>query len=137
MREMEEKLVEIKQVSEREFLIGETIIYLDEDNILYETLVGEQDEEIVNAIKKVSDKLKDMVEGKVNNLVDLNKTRKDTPGARKAGQKVLEDEKIGKVALFGMHPVAKVIASFVMGFTKKNDIRFFNIKEEAFAWLRE
>ena len=53
------------------------------------------------------------------------------------GQEAFEDEKIGKVALFGLHPVARVIASFVMGVTKKEDMRFFRTKEEALAWIKD
>ena len=34
-----------------------------------------------------------------------------------------------------MHPVARVLASFVMTITKKNEIDFFKTKEEALAWL--
>ena len=50
---------------------------------------------------------------------------------------MLENEKIGKVALFGLHPVARVIAAFIMGITRKKDMRFFKSKEEALAWLKE
>ena len=134
---MEEMPVEIRQVSEREIWVGENRLYLREDNILYETLVGKQNLETVIAIHKASDKLKSLVEGRVNILTDLNKTGKPTPEARKAGKERLEAEGIGKVALFGMHPVARVIASFVMGVTKKKDIRFFKTKEDALAWLKD
>ena len=134
---MEEKPIEIKQVSERETWVGKNRLYLGEDNIIYETLVGEQDEKAAIAIKKASDKLKDMVEGKVNALIDLNKVGKPSLGSRKRGQEAFEDEKVGKVALFGLHPVARVIASFVMGVTRKRDMRFFKTREEALAWLKE
>jgi len=50
---------------------------------------------------------------------------------------VSEYEKTGKVAVFGLHPVARVIASFVMGVSKNKDMRFFKAKEEALAWLKE
>jgi len=50
---------------------------------------------------------------------------------------MLEHERTGKVALFGLNPVARVIASFVMGVTRKKDMRFFKTREEALAWLRE
>lgn len=73
---MEGKLHEIKQVSEREIWVGENILYLGEDNILYETLVGEQDERIVREIHEASRRLRNLVEGKVRIIVDLNKTGK-------------------------------------------------------------
>lgn len=134
---LEDKPVEIKQVSEREIWIGESRLYLGEDNILYETLVGKQDLEIVIAIQEASDKLKSLVEGKVNALVDLNKTEQPTLEARKAGRERLEEEGTGKVAMFGMHPVARVLASFIMGITKKKDMRFFNSRDKALVWLKE
>ena len=134
---MEEKLVEINQVSEREIWVGENRLYLGEDNILYETLVGEQDEKIVLAIHEASIQLRNMVEEKVNILVDLNKTGKASPKSRKIGQEMLEDKRIRKVALFGIHPVARVLASFVLGITRKKDARFFKSKEEALIWLKE
>ena len=54
-----------------------------------------------------------------------------------ARQEMFENEQNEKIALFGIHPVARVIASFVMGATKKKDIRFFKSREEAFLWLKE
>ena len=78
-----------------------------------------------------------ILSGKVNVLVDLNKTEMPTHDARKRGQNAFESEKIGKVALFGMHPVARVLASFVIGVTKKENLRFFKSKDEALAWLKE
>ncbi len=122
---------------DREIWVGENRLYLGEDNILYETLVGKQDLETVIAIQEASDKLRSLVEGKINVLADLNKTGQPTPQARKAGKERLEKEGFGKVALFGMHPVARVLASFIMGVTKKEDMRFFKTKEDALAWLKK
>ena len=134
---MEEKTVEIKQISDREIWVGENRLYLGEDNILYETLVGEQDEKIVLAIHEASIQLRNMVEGKVDILVDLNKTGKASPKARKIGREILEDKRIRKVALFGIHPVARVLSAFLLGVTQKKDIRFFKTREEALAWLKK
>ena len=134
---MEEKPVEIKQVSEREIWVGENRIYLGEDNILYATIVGELDETRARTIKEITLKFINIVEGKVNALADLNKAGHQTPGARKIWRESAENEKFRKVALFGMHPVARVIASFVMGVSKKEDMRFFKTKEEALAWFKE
>jgi len=122
---------------DREIMVGENRLYLGEDNILYETVVGTQDRKMAIALKEVTDKLKNMVEGRVNVLIDLNQARKPSPEARKVGKEAFEDEKIGKVAFFGLHPVARVIASFVMGVTRKKDMRFFKTKQAALAWLRE
>jgi hypothetical protein len=122
---------------DREIWIGELRLYLGEDNIIYETLVGKQDEKTVLAIYEASKRLANTVEGKVNVLVDLNKAGQASSGARKKGQEMLEEKIFGKVALFGLHPVARVVASFFMGATKKKDMRFCKTREEAIAWLKE
>lgn len=132
---MEEE-IEIKEISEREIWVGETRVYLSEDNIIYVTAVGDSDEKDAIAMKEVELKFIDMAEGKVNLLVDLNKCGKQSPEARKIRQEMSEHEKVGKVALIGLHPVARVLASFVMGITKKEDMRFFKTKEEALSWLK-
>ncbi|MCX6233314.1 MAG: STAS/SEC14 domain-containing protein [Bacteroidetes bacterium] len=134
---MEQKQVEVKQISEREFWVGESRWYLGEDDMLYFTDVGECDEEKVIACKKVYLKFINMVEGKVSLLVDVNKAGKQSPEARKIWKELSEHEKTAKIALFGLHPVARVIASFVMGISKNKDMRFFKTKEEALAWLKE
>jgi len=122
---------------EREIWVGKNRLYLGEDNILHVIVVGEIDEKIATAIKEADMKFKNMVEEKYDVLGDLNKAGKQSPKARKIWKKMIEDEKTGKVAFFGMHPVARVLASFVMGISKKKDIRFFKTKEEALAWLKE
>lgn len=122
---------------EREIWVGENRLYLGEDNVVYITPVGEQDEKTVLATQHASMKLRSMVEGKVNMLIDINKAGKPSPKARRMGQEMLENEGIEKVALFGLHPVARVIASFVIGVTRKRDIRFFKTREEALAWLKK
>jgi len=134
---MEEKEVEVRQVSEREIWVGESRFCLGEDDILYETIVGKQDEKTVIAALEYHNKFKNMVEGKMKMLLDINKAGQVSSGARKIGKETFEDEKVGKVAFVGLHPVARVIASFVMGVTRKKDMRFFKTKEEALAWLKE
>ena len=134
---MEEKPVEIKQVGEREIWVGESRFYLGEDNILYVAVVGEQNERTATEMRKVANKLQNMVEGKVNFLIDLNKAGTPSSGARRIIKEMHEDEKLAKIAIFGLNPVARVIASFIMGVAKKKDQRFFKTKEEALAWLKQ
>ena len=117
--------------------VGESRLLLDEDYILYETVVGYIDEKDAIAFQDASEKLRSMVKGKVNTLVDLSRAGKPTPKAREVGRKRMENEYIGKIALFGQHPVARVIASFFMGVTRKKDMRFFKTKEKALVWLKE
>ena len=122
---------------DREIRVGENRLYLGEDNVLYVTVFGEIDEKIAIAIKEADFKFKNMVEEKYDVLADINKSGKHSSESRKIWKEMTEHEKTGKVAIFGMHPVARVIASFVMGVSKKKDMRFFKTKEEALAWLKE
>ncbi len=122
---------------DREIWVGGNKLYLGEDNILYITNVGEVDEKTAIAIKEAVLKLANMVEGKINIITDLNKGGKTTPKARKIFKELSENEKAGKNALFGMHPVARVLASFYVGLSNNKDMAFFKTKKEALAWLKE
>jgi len=134
---MGEKSFEIRKVNEREIWVGENRLYIGEDNILYETMVGKQDLETMIAIMGAHDKLKNLIEGKINIIVDINKADAAPSEARKFTQEKLMIGEHGKIALCGMQPVARVIASFLMGVSKKKDMRFFRTKEEALAWIKE
>ena len=123
---------------DREIIIDAGRLYLGEDNILYITpCEGDTDKKRAIEASEVSLRLLNMVEGKVNTLVDVNKVGKQSSGARKIWNEWAENEKVGKIALIGLHPVARVIASFIMGTARKKDMRFFKTKEEALAWLKE
>ena len=124
-------------VKEREIWIGESRLYLGKDNIGFVALIGEVDESAANRYMDAALKMMNIVEGGVNFLVDVNKTGKLSTEARGIFKEMSENEKTGKVAIFGMHPVAKVLASFVMGVSKNKDMRFFRTEEEALAWLKE
>ncbi len=122
---------------DREIRVGQNRVYLGEDNILYISVVGEVDGKTSAAIREIDIKFKGMVEGKVQVLGDLNKAGKQSTEARKVWKELAEDDRTGKIAMYGAHPVARVLASFVMGVSRKKDMRFFKTKEEALAWLKE
>jgi len=121
----------------REMRVGGNNLYLDVDNIIRITIVGELDEETQIGINEAGYKLMNMVEGKMHALVDLNKAGKVSPGVRKRQIEISEYEKTAKVALFGLHPVARVIASFFMGISRNKDMRFFKTEKEALAWFKQ
>lgn len=124
--------------NDRTVHVGENIIHLGEDDMFYLTIVGEIDEEIasgfINAIGEIEKKIE---EKKRNVFIDNNKAGKISSKARKIFHKLDNREASGKVAIFGLHPVARVIASFYMGVSKNKKMRFFSNKEEALAWLKE
>lgn len=117
--------------------VKENSFYLEDDNILYVIAVGEVDDETASACKEAILKLASTKEEKVNLLVDLNKAGKSSPEARSVWTSIGNNEKIGKVALFGLHPVARVLASFFMKMIAQNNLRFFNEKEKALEWFKE
>lgn len=121
---------------EREIWVGENRLYID-DNIIGINIVGEVDDKMALTMKEAYLKLKNMIEDQNDILVDLDKAGKQSAGARKTWKVLNEYENTGKIAMFGMNPVARVIASFVKGVSSKEDIRFFKTKEEAFEWLKE
>ena len=134
---MEEKSYEIKQVSETEIWVGETRLYLDDEKIIHVEQVSTPDKKQALLEVDAYYKIANLVDGKVGMLIDINKSGKPSHDARKIYQRSVEEEKFGKVAFVGLHPVAKVMATFVIGVTKKKEINYFNTKEEALAWLKE
>ena len=83
-------------MEEREIRIGESRLLLGDDNILYQTIVGKFDEKDAIAFQDASDKLRYVVRGKVNALVDLSRAGKPTPKAREVARKRMENEDTGK-----------------------------------------
>ncbi len=123
---------------DREIIIDAGRLYLGDDNILYITpLEGNMDEQLAIEACRAALGLQNMIEGKVNALIDLNRVGKQSAGARQRWKEWNDNEKTGKVAYIGLHPVARVLAAFVMGITRKKDARFFKTEEEALAWLKE
>ena len=120
---------------EREIWVGENRFYLGKDNVVHITIIGEQDEKIACDFKEILFEFSNMAGERVKILVDLNKAGKASAEARMIWKELTEKEDFGKTALFGMNPVARVLASFVIGVSKKKDLRFFKTKEEALAWL--
>ena len=122
--------------NERGIWVGETRIYLDENNIINGIYIGNIDVKIANELREANLKLMNLVEGKVKILNDMNRINKPSLVARKIFQEFTFHKKIEKVAFFGLHPVARVIASFFIGGSKKKDMRFFKTREEALEWLK-
>ena len=120
---------------DREIWIGENRIYIDKDNIVHQALVGIIEDDLANEIGRITLGLT-KPDTKIRILMDLNKSGQPSSKARKSFLQIAETKKIEKIALFGLGPVSRVIAAFVMGLTRK-DMRFFKNKEEALKWLKE
>jgi hypothetical protein len=134
---MSEKL-EIKRVSDYEYWIGRNkTTLLPDQNIIHVIAVGEQTAALATIQKEINYKLFELTECKISFLIDLNQCGKNSPEARQTWKLLSESEKTNKVATYGLHPVARVIASFVIGISQKSNQRFFKTKNEAMAWLEE
>lgn len=126
---MEDKELEVR--------VGESSYRLGKDNIGYVTLIGEVDEKAANGHKEAGLKILNMIEGTINVLVDVNEAGKLSSEVRSVFKEFSEHEKSRKVAILGLNPVARVVASFVMGVSRNKDMHFFKTREEALAWLKE
>ena len=134
---MEEK-DKTRQVSEKEYLVGETKAMLLDDHIIKIEIVGPQPTEVAYAVYNATRQLEKLVQGKVSYLIDLNRAGKNSPEASRLWRRAAEEDKIHKVAQFGLHPVAKVLASFVNNLNSANhNIRFFSTMEEGLEWIKE
>ncbi|MEW6076664.1 MAG: STAS/SEC14 domain-containing protein [Thermodesulfobacteriota bacterium] len=125
----------INQISDREFRAGENHYLLGDDNIFHVTLNGDVDDEMGTEIDRRINRLVDNVDGQIDLLIDLNRAGKTSSKSRQLFKAFTETGKCRKVALFGMHTVAMVIASFVMGISKNRNMKFFKNRKEALEWL--
>ncbi len=114
-------------------------VYIDTDNNIYCVIAkGVQTAEIANAHYYIIEKLFRNKSEKFSFFIDVNDCDKNYPEARKMWKYLIEHPKTKKVVVFGTHPVAKMIAHFVIGtLIKKEKIRFCESKEEGLTWLKE
>lgn len=104
-------------------------------NIIHVIVVGEQTPEIADQQEEFFFKMLEFANGRISFLIDLNKCGKNSPEARQKWVKLCEHEKANKVAVFGLHPVARVLASFVFAVSRNKHQRFFKTQEECLDWL--
>ncbi len=122
----------------QEYYVDRHHYCLTDDYIICVTLNGEVDYEQALRCKAVSTKLHTMFEGPKRVLVDLNKAGKQSAEARKVFAELTDlGARPVKVALWGLHPVARIIASFFAGITDNKKSKFFSDKEKALSWLKE
>ncbi len=130
--------MDVVQISENEYCVGDHSIFVfPSENLIHGIIRGEQTPECARTIEPLIVKLNKTIKGKTSYLVDLNEAGKSSPEARKTWARLSDEQDIHKVAVFGMHPVAKILASFVMRFTQNNEMHFFKTKEGAITWLKK
>jgi hypothetical protein len=128
---------EVRYISDTEIRNGANEITLIEGNIIFIKAIGIQTDQMAISHMEIYKQFSLLVNNKINFLIDLNKSGKSTPLARKIWKEITDDEGTNKVALFGLHPVAGVVATFVMQIVSRNNIQFFTNVEEALKWVKQ
>ncbi|MCW3788680.1 DUF7793 family protein [Plebeiibacterium sediminum] len=130
----------IERIGEGEYAIGESRVKItDGAYIVYHVIaIGEQTAEVSAAHGELIKETLSKSNKKVQFLIDLNHCGKNSPQARDCWRTYSLLETTTKVAIFGMHPVSRMIASFVMGkISKIEHYRFFSTEDEARDWFNE
>jgi len=133
---MKEK-IEIKQVSENEYHIGKNRTVFIDKKVIHITVDGEVTTEMALLHNELDRKLLNMADGMASYLIDLNKSGKNSHEASQMFKKLCYHPKVNKVAIYGLNPVARVIAAFVIGLDIKQKQQFFKTEEQARFWLAE
>ncbi len=130
----------ISVLDDNNFLIrNDNEVFIDNKNNVYCVIArGKQTIETANAHKYLAEKIFNNSTQKLSFLINVNECGKNCPEARKTWKYLTEHHKTKKVAVFGVHPVAKVIAYFVIGtLINREKIHFFNNQEDALEWLKK
>lgn len=122
---------------DREAFIDKIRLYLSKDNIIFIKADGKVDNKKALLLRDAIFHFFDITDGTVDVVVDMNKGGQASSDARKIFKELIEHEKVRKLAFHGLHPVAQVVASFVMGVSNKKDMRFFKTSDEALNWIKE
>ena len=112
----------MKYKIEKEIWVGKNRNFLSDDNILYNISTGRFDEKAALESLEAMKKLNDIAEDDVNFIIELNNGERTSSKARRILREFTENMVNGKIAFIGTHPVAKVLESFFMGITKKEDM---------------
>jgi hypothetical protein len=118
---------------ENKIQVGRNLVYV-KDKIVHVITIGDNDEESALRMRSLAFEIQEKL-GTLNALIDLNKAGKSTPEARKVWKELSELGDV-KVAFVGLHPVARVLASFTMVVSGNKNTKFFSTQEEAIGWLK-
>ncbi len=70
-------------------------------------------------------------------LWDDTRGGKASSEVRKVYADLNRDPRVGKVAIFGARNYGRVLGEFILKFTGRDNIRFFDTQERALSWLKE
>ena len=122
--------------SVKEIWVKQTRVFWGQDSIVYVDCIGEVDDDLAERIQEIFNRIVEAAEKNIKFILDLNGAGKPSLKARKMFTGFGKHKHVQKVAAYGVHPVARIIANFDIGKTGKN-FRFFKTKEEALLWLNK
>ncbi|WP_167605233.1 hypothetical protein [Maribellus sediminis] len=120
-----------------QYHIGNNTYTIREGNIIHIVTHGDFPVELALEIKNFCLAQAGKMDGKCSYLVDLTNCGKNDPAAREIWKEISNDASTNKVATFGMNPVARVIANFVIGTYGGVNMRLFRNEKDALAWILE
>lgn len=110
---------------------------LGDDGIMHITAVGDVDEKIALETQEALFYFRKLNGGRTNGvLIDLTRAGKSSPEARRIWRSLSESENPEPTAFCGAHPVARILASFMITFSSNKNLRFFKKYEDALAWIK-
>jgi len=110
----------------------------DDGIIMIKTWEKKWVEEDALRFKKELFDILDTIEGKAKILADATEAGfGPTVEARNIYADIIKSPKIGKAAIFGLKTPNRVIVSFLIRITGKEDLKVFLTEEEAVKWLKE
>ena len=109
-----------------------------DDGIARLATIGDQDrEEVENLRKDLESLLEAATEAEpVRLIVDSSRSGKTSSAARRIYVELNRDPRIGKTALVGSRRYGRLLGTFIVKATGRDNIRFFDSEEEALAWLK-
>ena len=109
-----------------------------DDGIARLTTIGDQDgEDVGNLRKDLESLLEAATEAEpVRLVVDSSRSGKTSSAARRIYVELGRDPRLGKTALVGARRYSRLLATFVIKATGRDNIGFFDSEEEALAWLK-
>lgn len=110
-----------------------------QDNIIRLAFIGDINESDVEAlIKDFRPYLEATPPGKsIGLLIDASRDGRMSPSARRNFTKLNHDSRLGGVGICNVGRLNRVMATFVMKATGRDNIHFFDTQAEAIVWLEE
>jgi hypothetical protein len=127
----------VRELSKTEFWIGPTQVKVINGNLVNIKAVGPQNYDTAMAHVAIFNQIYNEAKRPIMFLVDLNHAGKNSAEARKVWKDISENQNTYKVGLVGIHPVARVIAGFVMIISASSKMQFFSTPEKALRWIYE